>query len=85
MNRAFADKAVRPNKVKFAFQAACPRAAVVAVKIIPHRAGDDVIFCEDVENVAEDVAHDANIINRLIDAAAKTIQVAKIVDAYANV
>ena len=85
MNRRLADETISPVKFKFAFQTFSPSTAVVAVKIIPHGAGNDIIFGENVQNINQNVANNADVVNRLINVAAQTVDLAKIVDADTNI
>ena len=85
MNDRLADEAVQAVEFQLPLESRRPRARRVVAEVVPDRAGDDVVTREDVQNVDENVAHDADLVDRVRDRAAHAVEVAEIVAADADV
>ena len=85
MDDRLADEAAQAVEFQLPLESRRPRARRVVAEVIPDGAGNDVVTREDVQNVDEDVAHDADLVDRVRDRAAHAVEIAEIVAADADV
>ena len=85
MNGRLSEKAVGPIQLQLPAQAQRPRIARRLAVILPNRSGHDIVVRKHVQDIHQNVPHDANVIDRLPDAPAQAKAVAEVVSAHANV
>ena len=85
VDRRLADEAVQAVKLQLLLQPLRPRALRRIAEVVPDRAGYDVVTREDVQDVDEDVAHNADRVDRMRDRAAHAVEIAEIVAADTDV